>query len=62
MYKLHFVVYVTRNKKGIRSKLGDKLDTKGIDLGATIKKLTVSAVFGWAIRFVISHVFGNDNG
>ena len=61
MYKLHVVIYVTRNTKSIRTKLGDRLATKGIDLGSTVKKLTVPAVFGWVIRWVLSIFFGGDN-
>lgn len=61
MYKLHVVIYVTRKNKSIRAKLGDKLATKGIDLRATVQKLTVSAVFGWVIRWVLSSLFGSDN-
>ena len=61
MYKLHVVIYVTSKKKSIRTPLGDRPDTKGIDLGATIKKLTVSAVFGWVIRSIISLVAGGDD-
>lgn len=61
MYKLHVVIYVTRKNKSIRTKLGDRLATKGIDLRATIKKLTVSAVFGWVVRWIFSIFIGSDN-
>lgn len=61
MYKLHVVIYVTSKKKSIRTALGDRSDTKGIDLRATIKKLTVSAVFGWVMRSLISLIFGGDD-